>query len=118
MQTVTTPDGGTMVLLPLEEYEALVDAADLAAANAIKRRIDTGEDETVPEAVVRQLIGDGNPVRVWREYRGLSAAEMARRAGLSRAYVHQVETGKRSLSVAALKRVAGVLNVDLDDLVD
>lgn len=80
--------------------------------------IDSGEDETVPEAVVRRLIEGENPVRVWREYRGLSGAELGEQAALSRAYIHQVETGKRTLSVPALKRVADVLGVDLDDLVD
>lgn len=87
MQTIKTPDGGTMVMMPLEEYEALVDAADLAAAKSIQARIASGEEEAVPADIARRLVAGGNPVRVWREYRDLTAAELARRAGVSRAYM-------------------------------
>ncbi|WP_207779353.1 helix-turn-helix domain-containing protein [Zavarzinia aquatilis] len=51
------------------------------------------------------------------EHRGLSARALADRAGLSQAYVSQIETGKREGSISAMKVLAGALNVGLDDLV-
>ncbi len=118
MQTIKTPDGGTMVMLPLAEYEALLDAADIADGERIRRNIADGHDEMVPASVVARLIEGENAIRVWREYRGLSAAKLADDAGLSLPFIHQVETGKRQLTVKALQRVAEVLSVEIGDLVD
>jgi transcriptional regulator with XRE-family HTH domain len=36
---------------------------------------------------------------------------------MARAYLSEIETGKKPGSVAALKRLAKVLGVDIDDLV-
>lgn len=117
MQTINTPDGGTMVMLALEEYEALVDAADIAAGQRIRQRLVSGEEELLPSDMVRRLVAGETPLRVWRQYRGISAADLARQAHLSRAYISQIETGKRQPGVAALRRIARVLNAGLDDLV-
>ena len=118
MQTITTPDGGTMVILPLAEYEALLDAADIADADRVRRDIAEGRDEAVPAEIVARLIAGEKAIRVWREHRGLNSAELARRSDLSAPFLHQIETGKRQPSVAALKRIAEALGVDLDDLAD
>lgn len=47
--------------------------------------------------------------------RGLSAAELARRAGLHR--VHDIESGKRNGSLATMRNIAKALDVPPDDLV-
>lgn len=101
----------------IEEYEALVDAADIAEGHSMRQRLASGEEELLPSDLARRLVAGETPVRVWREHRGISAADLAHQAGLSRAYISQIETGKRHPGVAALRRMAGVLNVDLDDLV-
>ena len=54
---------------------------------------------------------------VIRAWRGLTAAELARRAGLNRVQIHDIETGKRGGSVATMKRIADALEVPLDDVV-
>ena len=56
MQTINTPDGGTMVMLALEEYEALVEAADVSQARAIKQRIADGKEELIPAEVAEKLV--------------------------------------------------------------
>ncbi len=117
---VTTPGGEDLVLLPQAEYERLVEAAeqlaDIAVYDEAKRRIAAGEDELLPSAMVDRLVAGENPIRVWREHRGLSASRLAERAKLSQAYVSQLETGRRDGSVAALAALARALGVDLDDL--
>ena len=64
----------------------------------------------------RLLAGD-NPVRVWREHRGLKTGELAEAAGLSQAYVSQIEAGRREGSIGALKAISKALTVNIDDLV-
>lgn len=113
IQTLTI-EGKDFVVLSREDYE---DMLDVAEACKIKARIESGEEELVPSNVVDALLRGENPVRVWRTHRGLNARELAQKAELSAAYISEIETGKKDGSVSALKRIASVLDTDLDDLV-
>ena len=53
---------------------------------------------------------------VWREHRGLSARALASRAGISAAYLSQIETGRKSGSFDAMAKLARALGVDMEDL--
>jgi transcriptional regulator with XRE-family HTH domain len=53
---------------------------------------------------------------VWREYREMTVAALARRAGLARPYLTQLETGKRAGTIETMRRVAKALDVSIDDL--
>ena len=117
MQKIVTPGGETLVVLPVEEYERLVDAADIAAANKVRADISAGRDELVPADIVKRILGGENPIRVWRTHRGISARDLAVKAELSAAFISEIESGKKEGSVSAMKRIAEVLNVDIDDLV-
>jgi transcriptional regulator with XRE-family HTH domain len=119
-QKIDAPDGnGKLVLLPAEEYDALMRAAedleDLRAAHAaIAATSEAGE--CVPAYVAHRIAEGHLPLRVWREHRGLKAIELARAAGLSAAYVSEIETGKKDGSFRAMAALARVLDVSLDDL--
>ena len=52
-------------------------------------------------------------VRRYRGLRGLSQAELAARAGVSRKWVSEVENGKASVELALLLRVFAALGVSL-----
>lgn len=115
-----TPSGDEMVVLPRSEYDALVEAAemmaDVAAYDRFKEKLAAGEEELIPAEFVYRLLDGENAVRVWREYRGISARELAAQAGLSAAYLSEIETGKKEGSLSALRKIAKALRVDLDDL--
>ncbi len=117
LQTITSPSGETLVVLPLAEYEALIDASDIAEAQKTRAGLASGQEELVPAEVVARLIDAENPIRVWREHRGLSAKALAKAAGISPPYLSELETGKKEGKVSVLKRLAEALSVDLDDLV-
>jgi DNA-binding XRE family transcriptional regulator len=91
------------------------DAPDVRAHDEANRRLVSGEDELIPAEFANRIIDGESPVRVWREYRGLTTNELAARAGISEADLGQIESGDRS-RVETLKRIAVVLNVDTDDL--
>jgi DNA-binding Xre family transcriptional regulator len=111
---------GDTVLLRRSDYEALVrqaeDAADAAQLREVEARVDAGEDEYVPIALTKRLMAGEIPARVWREYRCLSARTLANRAGISTAYLSQIETGKKPGSFDAMARVARALGVGMEDL--
>lgn len=112
-------NGVKAVVLPLTEYEALLecreDLEDIRSADEIKARIDAGE-ETFPAEVVERMIAGESAVRVFREYRGLTQKDLADAAGISVPAISKIErTGKASIKT--MKAIATRMNLDLDDLV-
>ncbi len=107
-------------VIPYEEYERLVDEAemlqDVRAYDEAKEAIATGE-ELVPGRVTYAVLDGGNPVRVWREHRGLTQQQLAEAAGISVPYLSQIESGKRRGSAAVLAAIAKALELLLDDIV-
>lgn len=116
-QKIVTPNGEEFMLLPLAEYEALIDAIDIAQARRIQADIAAGREELIPAAIVDRFLDGENPIRVWREYRGLTAADLAARAEISAGYLSELETGKKTGTVETLRKIANALNLDIDDLV-
>jgi DNA-binding XRE family transcriptional regulator len=109
-----------MAVIPLADYERLVaaaaDAADVRSYGAVKRRIAAGEEELIPSEFANRILDGESPIRVWREYREMTVAALARRAGLARPYLTQLETGKRAGTIETMRRVAKALDVSIDDL--
>lgn len=107
-------------VLPYELYRRLVDDAEMLADirdyDEAMQAVDSGE-ETVPAAVAYALLDGANPVKVWREHSGLTQQELAQRAGISAAYLSQIESGTRSGSTAVLQALAQALDLTLDDIV-
>lgn len=58
----------------------------------------------------------GNIFREARQALRLTLEETARRAGLSKGFLSQVENGKVGVGLSAAKRLVGVLGLSLDDL--
>ena len=73
-------------------------------------------EESFPEEVAVRLIAGESPLKVFREYRQLSGAELSRRSGVHRAQIGDIEHGKGSGSTTTLKKLADALDLDLDDL--
>jgi DNA-binding XRE family transcriptional regulator len=119
-QIITAPNGDRLVVLSELEYRRLRDAVDMASDVAhyddAKRRIASGEDELVPQEIADRLLDGENPVRVWREHRGLSLKALAEASDIAQPYLSQIETGKREGSVETLRRIAGVLRLSLDEI--
>ena len=121
VQTITTPSGERLVLLPEAEYRALVEAAedatDRAALARFRGRLQAGEEELVPASVVDRILAGESRIKVWREHRGLTGSALARKAGVSQSFLSQIETGQREGTIDTLRKIATVLKVTLDDLV-
>jgi DNA-binding XRE family transcriptional regulator len=109
-----------MITIPREEYDGLLSAAemlaDLRAYDTATASLTAGTEELVPSEVLDQLLGGDPPLRVWRMHRGLSGADLARRSGVNRVQILDIEAGRSKGSVATLKKLATALRVDLDDL--
>ena len=110
-----------MVTISRKEYDRLCaaaeDLADLQSYDRVTAALQAGEDELIPAAFVARLIDGENPVRVYRDLRGLTQAALAKRANLNRVVVAEIETGRKNGSIATVKSLALALGVTVDDLV-
>ena len=64
------------------------------------------DQESIPDAVVGRLLDGENPVRVWREHRGLSLRALAEQADTTPSTLSAIETGKSGGQGATLRRLA------------
>lgn len=116
----TTPNGEEMIVLSRKDYEALIERIealeDSLAVADFERKLAAGEEELIPAEYVNRMSEGESPIRVWRDVRGMTAKDVAAAAGISTAYLSEIENGKKDGSVATLKAIADVLKIDLDDL--
>jgi DNA-binding Xre family transcriptional regulator len=109
------------VLLSRKDWNAVVDALedaeDRAAVRASITRRASGKDDGLPVELYKRLRAGEHPIRVWRAHRKMSLGALAGRADIARAYLSEIETGKKPGSVLALQKIARALGLDLDDLV-
>ncbi|MDR7029617.1 helix-turn-helix domain-containing protein [Rhizobium rosettiformans] len=116
----TTPNGEEMIVLSRKDYEALIqrieDLEDSLSIADFERKRAAGEEELVPAEYVNRMSEGESPIRVWRDFRGMSAKDLAAAAGISTAFLSEIETGKKDGSIATLKAIADALKIDLDDL--
>ncbi len=107
------------VVVPRDEYEALRLAVDEDGMDiAIVRRVlEDVDEELVPFELAERIAVGVHPVRVWREYRGLTASSLANKCGVAQSYLSDIESGKKPGSVKTMKRIATALSVGIDDLV-
>ena len=106
-------------VVPREEYETLALAydEDETDIDTAQRVIEDPDEELVPFELAERIADGVHPVRVWREYRGMTAAELATRSGIAQSYLSNIETGRKPGSVKAMKRLADALGVSVDDLI-
>lgn len=119
-QTITTPAGERLVMLPEAEFAALVEAAEDATDRMtiarFRRALAEGDEELVPAAIVDRILGGENRVKVWREHRGLTQDALAREADVVEHALVEIESGRQDGTVETLRRIAAVLDATLDDL--
>jgi transcriptional regulator with XRE-family HTH domain len=69
---------------------------------------------TAPEAM--RLLDGENPLKIWREKRGLSQRALAAAAKIGNSYLAEIEAGRKPGSESAYRKLAAVLGVRPDDL--
>ena len=106
-------------VIPWAEYTRLA-GSDPLAMMSDEELFDAARasgEERFPVEIVDRLLAGQSPLKVYREYRGLTQKELARKAKITLVYLSQIETGVRRGSLSVVGTLAKVLGVDLDDLV-
>lgn len=109
------------VVLDRKDWEKIIetmeDMEDRAAVRTSRARAKEGHDDALPVALYRRIRAGESPVRMWRTHRKLGLNVLATQASIAKAYLSEIETGKKPGSAAALQRIANVLGVEMDELV-
>jgi DNA-binding XRE family transcriptional regulator len=120
VQFIKTAGGEELAVLPKREYERLTALAvgEDAGVDRIVRRaraeLMAGHEIVLPKAVVDRLTVGGNPIRVLREWRGMTQAELVGSVGITQGYLSDLEAGKRKGPVALHQKIARALAVPIE----
>ncbi|NKK18612.1 helix-turn-helix domain-containing protein [Rhizobium leguminosarum] len=119
-QFITTATGERLAVIPEAEYQRMLDAledrSDAEAVRVFKQRLADGEEELMPAEFANRIINGESAIRVWREYRAMTARELAEKAEISAGFLSQIEKGERDGSFETIKKIAAALEISVDDL--
>lgn len=96
--------------------EALEVDPDAVAVRVFNERLAAGEEELIPAEFVNRIIDGENKIRVWREFRGMTARDLAHKVEISAGFLSQIEKGERDGSFETIKKIAAALNISVADL--
>jgi DNA-binding XRE family transcriptional regulator len=121
VQVIKQDDKPEWAVIPYDTYLQLVEKAemleDIQDYDSVKATLERGDDELIPAEVVNALLDGENGIKVWRDFRGVSQANLAEQAGISVPYLSQLETNKRKGSLDVLSAIARVLKVTIEQIV-
>ena len=122
-QTFAAPDGTEMVILTACDYARLKQLAgeeEEDAAEALRALAEIREGAgTMPAEVLDLILDEGlTSLAAWRRHRGLSQAELARRAGLSQVWISRIERGGGYGSRGTRRKLSAALDAPLWALED
>jgi len=115
-----TRHGEEFAVLPMDELKKLMDDAemlsDVKAYDAAKARMERGQDEPIPLEITERRLAGESTLRIWREYRGLTQEDLAKKSKVSRPMIAAIESRHKNGGIGTLKKLAVALKVDLDHL--
>ena len=71
----------------IAQNDRIADLEDAISIAAAKKAVESGEDELIPAEVVNRIIDGENPIRVYRDYRGLTQKDLAQKVDISGPYL-------------------------------
>src|SRR5262245_31001463 len=119
VQFIKTARGEELAILPKSEYERLaklIADEDIGTARLVhnaRDKVAAGREVLVPKAVVDRLAKRENPIRVLREWRDMTQAELVVAVGITQGYLSDLEAGKRKGPVALHQKIAQALGVPI-----
>lgn len=102
------------VVLPFAEYETILETIEDRGDHAAIQEFHNNPQPTIPWELLQTINKGANSVRVFREFRKISQTELAKRAGISRQYLCQIESKKRQGTSKILQKIAKILDIDIE----
>jgi DNA-binding XRE family transcriptional regulator len=106
------------VVLPYREYEIILETLEEQIDIKAIDEFHMSHQETFPMEIAQKIGNGENKIKVFRELRGISQADFAKKIGISRQYLNQIENKTRIGSAKILKKIADLLDIDVNILID
>ncbi len=98
--------GKPYVLVPLHEYRMITGKGE------------EKESGNLPQEILDAIyMKEEHPIKIIRKHRGMTQNDLAHMSGLSRPYLTEIETGKKSGSIDSIRAIADALHVNTGLLV-
>lgn len=113
-------DGRKYAVLPLVEYESLLDDLDGLEDVRAYHKAKAEPGEYLPlEFVERWLLArhPGEAIKLWAGYRKMTQKKLAEKAGVSSAHLSEIIKGKKAGSLKTLQALVAALDITMDDIV-
>lgn len=107
---IETPNGERLILLPEADYRELV-------ARAEGRQTEVDRQVIVPAEIANRIFAGESPLRVYSQWRDMTATHLALKTGLSEGHISDIMKGRRNASPKARAKLAEVLELHPDDLI-
>ena len=107
--------GKKAVILALKDYQKIQN--QLEELEDIKSYIQHKEhpEDTLPFELVQDLLDSNNSkVKLFRQYKGLTISELAKKVGITESYLSQIENSRRKGTVDIYKKLANVLDIEME----
>jgi DNA-binding XRE family transcriptional regulator len=104
-------------VVPWNEYERLR-AGDGEDLQLIKLGNAARGEESYPASVAKRLVAGESPLKVIREWRGLTQNELGKKSGVAAQYVSQMERGARNMGRKVGAKLAKTLRVSIEVLLE
>lgn len=75
------------------------------------------EEELLDGDALKRIIEGESPVRVWRQYRGMTGQQLGDACGVTKSYISSIENGRKPGSLEFFKAASEALDTMIDDLV-
>jgi hypothetical protein len=121
LQIIRTPGGEELVVLPLADYEALLDRADhkaedaddIAIYEARKAELTAGGVVLPPEVSAAILRGDSR-LKAIRHWRDETQMHLSFKTDISQGYLSDLESGRRTGTPETVAKLAQALDVPVE----
>ena len=113
VQTIRSPSGDELVVIPRALYDDLVDTR---AARDARAALASGREELLDESEVRELLASPTPLAFWRRKRKVNQDRLAGAIGTSQGYVSDIESGRRKGPLRFYRRAAEALGLPLESI--
>lgn len=117
-QTIKTPSGEELVVLPRADYDRLLtmaeeaeeDLADVSAYDAALADLAAGASR-MPAELSALLLKYKSRLAAARRWRKMSQAELAAKVGIGQGYLSDLETKRRKGVASTIERLAAALDI-------
>lgn len=112
---IITKKGKNYAVIPYEEYQQLIEDAEMLSDIQAYDRSKIEAEESFPADIVYRIVLEKeNPIKVYREYRDLTQTQLSQKSNIPLNKLIEIEVNINCASDEHKKAIAKVLNIDIE----